>query len=129
MKRALIFGATGGIGQAIAARLAESGWSMYLHCNSNWEEASDLARTLAEKHPLTTWVLYITMSLKAETENSTPRRGARERMAGANPPRAGREGTLERGQEMARRPPPLPGTKCVSARHEFRWNHGQFCSP
>ncbi|WP_270850495.1 elongation factor P 5-aminopentanone reductase [Lactobacillus delbrueckii] len=52
MKRALIFGATGGIGQAIAARLAESGWSMYLHCNSNWEEASDLARTLAEKHPL-----------------------------------------------------------------------------
>lgn len=52
MKRALIFGATGGIGQAIVARLAESGWSMYLHCNSNWEEASDLARTLAEKHPL-----------------------------------------------------------------------------
>ena len=52
MKRALIFGATGGIGQAIAARLAESGWSMYLHCNSNWEEANDLARTLAEKHPL-----------------------------------------------------------------------------
>ncbi|GEA75545.1 hypothetical protein LDE03_13530 [Lactobacillus delbrueckii subsp. delbrueckii] len=52
MKRALIFGATGGIGQAIAARLAESGWSMYLHCNRNWEEASDLARTLAEKHSL-----------------------------------------------------------------------------
>ena len=30
-------------------------------------------------------------------------------MDGANPPKAGREGTLERGQEMARRPPPLPG--------------------
>ena len=30
-------------------------------------------------------------------------------MDGANPPMAGREGTLERGQEMARRPPPLPG--------------------
>ena len=28
------------------------------------------------------------------------------------------------GQEMARRTPPLWETKCVSARHEFRWNRG-----
>ena len=34
-------------------------------------------------------------------------------------------GPLERGQEMARRSPPLPGMKCVPARYEFRWNHGQ----
>ena len=30
MKRAIIFGATGGIGRAIASRLAETGWSLYI---------------------------------------------------------------------------------------------------
>lgn len=35
--------------------------------------------------------------------------GFRERMAGASPPKLGWEGALERGQEMVRRPPPLPG--------------------
>ena len=51
------------------------------------------------------------MSLKAETENSTPRRGARERVDGVNPPRAGWEGPLERGQEMARRSPAVTGNE------------------
>ena len=31
MKRAIVFGATGGIGQAICRDLAEDGWSLYLH--------------------------------------------------------------------------------------------------
>lgn len=58
------------------------------------------------------------------TGNSTPRRGARERALGASPPRAGREGTRERGEEMPRRFSAVTGKECVSARYEFRWNHG-----
>ena len=34
-------------------------------------------------------------------------------MVGANPPMARREGTLERGQEMARRPPGVIGHECA----------------
>lgn len=51
MKRAIIFGATGGIGQAIAKRLAQSGWSLYLHCNSHWAEAAELGEELASLYP------------------------------------------------------------------------------
>ncbi len=51
MKRAIIFGATGGIGQAIAKRLAKSGWSLYLHCNSHWAEAAGLGEELASLYP------------------------------------------------------------------------------
>lgn len=39
MKRAIIFGATGGIGRAIASRLAETGWSLYIHYNHSSQEA------------------------------------------------------------------------------------------
>lgn len=53
----------------------------------------------------------------------------REGMAGENPPKLWREGALERGEEMPRRTPAVTGSECVSARYEFRWNHGQFCSP
>ena len=31
MKRAIIFGATGGIGRSIAENMAENGWSLYIH--------------------------------------------------------------------------------------------------
>ena len=59
--------------------------------------------------PLTTPIFWPKIPLRVLTENSTPRSGFRERMAGANPPKAWREGPLERGQEMARRRPPLSG--------------------
>ena len=36
-----------------------------------------------------------------------------------------REGTFRAALwKIRRRCPPLPGTKCASARREFRWNHG-----
>ena len=59
--------------------------------------------------PLTTPFFWPKIAFRVLTENSTPRSGFRERMAGENPPKAWREGPLERGQEMARRRPPLPG--------------------
>ena len=33
------------------------------------------------------------------------------------------------GPEMGRRQPAVIGSECVSARHEFRWNHGHFVRP
>ena len=51
MKRAIIFGSTGGIGKSIADRLAKSGWSLYLHCNSNWDKAKNLAEKFATDYP------------------------------------------------------------------------------
>ena len=50
MKRfAVLLGASGEIGESIALQLAESGWSLYLHWNTNSAEA--LARQLAEQYP------------------------------------------------------------------------------
>ena len=46
MKRAIVFGATGGIGQAICRELALSGWSLYLHYNTKKEQAEQLAQEL-----------------------------------------------------------------------------------
>lgn len=51
MKRAIVFGATGGIGQAICQDLAEAGWSLYLHCNNNLEAAMQSSQELMEKYP------------------------------------------------------------------------------
>ena len=67
MKRAIIFGATGGIGQAIAKRLAKSGWSLYLHCNSNWNEAENLATSLMDQYPSQDF-LPIKLNFLAEDE-------------------------------------------------------------
>lgn len=39
MKRAIVFGATGGIGSSICEDLAKDGWSLYLHTNSKWNKA------------------------------------------------------------------------------------------
>ena len=50
------------------------------------------------------------------TENSTLRPGFREGTGGASPTKARREGAPEPGQEMARRPPPLPGKSAGQAR-------------
>ena len=51
MKRAIVFGATGGIGQAISEELAADGWSLYVHCNQNWDEALKLSRDLSKNYP------------------------------------------------------------------------------
>lgn len=50
MKRfAVLLGASGEIGESIARQLAESGWSLYLHWNSN--PADMLAKQLAVRYP------------------------------------------------------------------------------
>lgn len=51
MKRALIFGATGGIGQAVVNELAKAGWSLYLHCHRHWSEAVQTAQKLMKQYP------------------------------------------------------------------------------
>lgn len=51
MKRAIIFGATGGIGQGICNELAKNGWSLYVHCSQNWEKAVNLSHSLMKKYP------------------------------------------------------------------------------
>lgn len=51
LKRAIVFGATGGIGQAICRDLAASGWSLYLHYNSHQKIADKLSRELFASYP------------------------------------------------------------------------------
>ncbi|BDR60228.1 SDR family NAD(P)-dependent oxidoreductase [Lactobacillus xylocopicola] len=51
MQRAIIFGASGGIGRAISEVLAGAGWSLYIHCSTNWSAASDLSAGLSHRFP------------------------------------------------------------------------------
>lgn len=51
MRRAIVFGSTGGIGQEICRDLAQSGWSLYLHYNSKQKAAEELGQKLYEKYP------------------------------------------------------------------------------
>ncbi|WP_294602093.1 SDR family NAD(P)-dependent oxidoreductase [uncultured Lactobacillus sp.] len=51
MQRALVFGATGGIGQTICLELANAGWSLYIHCSQNWQKAYSLAQGMSQKYP------------------------------------------------------------------------------
>ena len=68
-------------------------------------------RTKKQKIPLDRGekVAYNRDSQSEDREQYPGSRSCRERMAGENPPPSGWEGPLERGKEMARRPPPLPG--------------------
>ena len=51
MKRAIIFGATGGIGRAIAENMAANGWSLYIHYNHNQQEAGKMVQEFIENYP------------------------------------------------------------------------------
>ena len=51
MKRAIVFGATGGIGRAIAENMAENGWSLYIHYNHNQQEAGKMVQEFIGKYP------------------------------------------------------------------------------
>ena len=51
MKRAIVFGATGGIGKEIALDLAQKGWSLYLHFDKNKELAVQLLHLLRVNYP------------------------------------------------------------------------------
>ncbi|WP_297817212.1 elongation factor P 5-aminopentanone reductase [uncultured Lactobacillus sp.] len=51
MKRALIFGATGGIGQAIATDLAKEGWSLYLHYDKQKKFAEQMQEEFSHAYP------------------------------------------------------------------------------
>lgn len=51
MKRAIIFGATGGIGQAIATNLAKKGWSLYIHFDRNKKTAQKMQKDLQIEYP------------------------------------------------------------------------------
>ncbi|KRL63874.1 elongation factor P 5-aminopentanone reductase [Lactobacillus psittaci] len=52
MKRAIVFGATGGIGQSICGELAANGWSLYIHYSHNQEKADLLAEKLTKQYPM-----------------------------------------------------------------------------
>lgn len=67
MQRAIVFGATGGIGRAICTELAKSGWSLYLHCHKQWQEACQLSEKLMQKYPKQD---FIPIKLSFLAENS-----------------------------------------------------------
>ncbi|ATP39414.1 3-ketoacyl-ACP synthase [Solibacillus sp. R5-41] len=50
-KFALVCGASGEIGQSICRKLAEDGWSLYLHYNANVEKVQELLEQLAVRYP------------------------------------------------------------------------------
>ncbi len=51
MKIALVTGASGDIGSSIAERLAENGWSLYLHYFSNQEKVQAQVRSFQQRFP------------------------------------------------------------------------------
>mgnify|MGYP004468675159 CR=1 FL=1 len=51
MQAALIIGASGDIGGAIARRLAATGWSLYLHYNAHFEPVAELMAELHQAYP------------------------------------------------------------------------------
>lgn len=50
-RRALVLGASGGIGESICKKLAHEGWSVYLHYNNGEIAANVLQQSLAKQYP------------------------------------------------------------------------------
>ncbi|MBU9714490.1 elongation factor P 5-aminopentanone reductase [Evansella tamaricis] len=64
---AFISGASGGIGGAISARLAEDGFDLVLHYNKNEDSITDLARSLEEKYETKIYIVQADFSKPEET--------------------------------------------------------------
>lgn len=67
-RRALVTGSTGGLGLAIAARLAAEGCRVMLHGLANPEEAEPTRRALAERHGTTVLYRRADLANRAEVE-------------------------------------------------------------
>ncbi|KRL91582.1 elongation factor P 5-aminopentanone reductase [Lactobacillus kalixensis] len=51
MRRAVVFGATGGIGETICQDLARAGWSLYVHYCHDQPKAEKISQELMKEHP------------------------------------------------------------------------------
>ena len=78
MKRALVTGASGAIGSAIARRLAEAGHHVLVHANANLAKAEALAAEIAAKGGSAEAVAF-------DVANATESRAALEALVAADP--------------------------------------------
>ncbi len=67
-KTALITGASGGIGAAIAKELAKSGYDVILHCNSNEEKALKLRNEITELYGATVHIIRADLSVPSDVQ-------------------------------------------------------------
>ncbi len=69
MKNVLVTGATGGIGEAIAVKLAQSGYNIALHTNSKPEQAQKLATLLSREYGVNTAYVQADLIKEKEVDN------------------------------------------------------------
>lgn len=68
MKNVLVTGATGTIGEAMAVKLAQSGYNTALHTNSKPEQAQKLAKVLSETYGVKTAYVQADLTVEAEAD-------------------------------------------------------------